>query len=83
MFGILLVVGALIIFLGSPKGALLAAVTIPLALLISFILMWVTDIPVSLLSLGTIDFGIVAYYRLIVSFFFSIFLLPAFLMVIF
>jgi len=66
MFGILLVVGALIIFLGSPKGALLAAVTIPLALLISFILMWVTDIPVSLLSLGAIDFGIVVDSAIVV-----------------
>jgi len=58
-FGVLLVIGVLIIFLGSPRGALLAAVTIPLALLIAFILMWLTDIPVNLLSLGAIDFGIV------------------------
>ena len=59
LFGILLVVGVLIIFLGSPKGALLAALTIPFSLLAAFILMWLTDIPVSLLSLGAIDFGIV------------------------
>ena len=58
-FGILLVVGVLIIFLGSPKGALLATVTIPISLLIAFILMWLTDIPANLLSLGAIDFGII------------------------
>lgn len=58
-FGILLVLAILIIFLGSPKGALLATVTIPLSLLISFILMWLTDIPANLLSLGAIDFGII------------------------
>lgn len=58
-FGILLVLAVLVIFLGSPKGALLATVTIPLSLLISFILMWLTDIPANLLSLGAIDFGII------------------------
>jgi cobalt-zinc-cadmium resistance protein CzcA len=58
-FGILLVIGVLIIFLGSPKGALLATITIPVSLLISFILMRLTDIPANLLSLGAIDFGII------------------------
>ncbi|MDH6357511.1 CusA/CzcA family heavy metal efflux RND transporter [Parabacteroides sp. PF5-9] len=59
LFGILLVIGVLIIFLGSPKGALLATITIPISLLIAFILMWLTDIPANLLSLGAIDFGII------------------------
>ena len=58
-FGILLVIGVLIIFLGSPKGALLATITIPVALLIAFILMWLTNIPANLLSIGAIDFGII------------------------
>jgi cobalt-zinc-cadmium resistance protein CzcA len=58
-FGILLVIGVLMIFLGSPKGALLATVTIPASLLIAFMLMWLTDIPANLLSLGAIDFGII------------------------
>ncbi|MGV8092927.1 MAG: efflux RND transporter permease subunit [Mangrovibacterium sp.] len=58
-FGILLVIGILIIFLGSPKGALLATITIPVSLLMAFILMWLTDIPANLLSLGAIDFGII------------------------
>ncbi|MDL2296511.1 CusA/CzcA family heavy metal efflux RND transporter [Bacteroidales bacterium OttesenSCG-928-C03] len=59
LFGILLVIGVLIIFLGSPRGALLATITIPVSLLIAFILMWLTDIPANLLSLGAIDFGII------------------------
>lgn len=57
-FGMILVISVLIIFLGSWRGALLVAVTIPLSLLIAFILMFVTDIPANLLSLGAIDFGI-------------------------
>jgi heavy metal efflux system protein len=59
LFGILLVVGVLIIFLGSWRGALVIAVTIPLSLLIAFIFMYFTDIPANLLSLGAIDFGII------------------------
>ena len=59
LLGILLVMGILVIFLGSPKGALLATITIPVSLLIAFILMWLTDIPANLLSLGAIDFGII------------------------
>ncbi len=57
-FGMILVVSILIIFLGSWRGALLVAITIPLSLLIAFILMHLTDIPANLLSLGAIDFGI-------------------------
>jgi len=59
LFGILLVVTVLIIFLGSWRGALIAAVAIPLSLLIAFILMHLTNIPANLLSLGAIDFGII------------------------
>lgn len=54
----LLVLLVLILFLGSWRGALLVALTIPLSLLVAFILMKVTDIPANLLSLGAIDFGI-------------------------
>ena len=56
--GMLLVVLVLILFLKSWRGALLVALTVPLALLIAFILMHLTDIPANLLSLGAIDFGI-------------------------
>ena len=56
--GMILVILVLIVFLGSWRGALLVAITIPLALLIAFILMHLTNIPANLLSLGAIDFGI-------------------------
>lgn len=57
--GMILVIFVLIIFLGSWRGALLVALTIPLSLLIAFILMHFTHIPANLLSLGAIDFGII------------------------
>ena len=57
--GMSLVVILLIVFLGSWRGALLVAITIPLSLLIAFILMYFTNIPANLLSLGAIDFGII------------------------
>jgi cobalt-zinc-cadmium resistance protein CzcA len=57
--GVLLVLLVLIIFLRSWKGALVVAITIPLSLLIAFILMHITNIPANLLSLGAIDFGII------------------------
>lgn len=57
--GIVLVIIILIVFLGSWRGALLVAITIPLSLLFAFILMHFTDIPANLLSLGAIDFGII------------------------
>ena len=56
--GMVLVVLVLIVFLGSWRGALLVAITIPISLLIAFILMKLTNIPANLLSLGAIDFGI-------------------------
>jgi cobalt-zinc-cadmium resistance protein CzcA len=55
----ILVIFVLIIFLGSWRGALLVAITIPFSLLIAFILMHFTHIPANLLSLGAIDFGII------------------------
>jgi heavy metal efflux system protein len=58
-FGVLLVILVLILFLGSWRGALIVSITVPLALLIAFILMYVTNIPANLLSLGAIDFGII------------------------
>jgi len=57
--GIFLVLIVLIVFLGSWRGALLVAITIPISLLIAFLLMLVTNIPANLLSLGAIDFGII------------------------
>ncbi len=59
LFGVLLVIGVLIIFLGSWRSALVIAITIPLSLLIAFIFMYFTNIQANLLSLGAIDFGII------------------------
>ncbi|MBN9383937.1 MAG: efflux RND transporter permease subunit [Chitinophagaceae bacterium] len=57
--GMALVIVVLIVFLGSWRGAFIVAITIPLALLVAFILMYFTNIPANLLSLGAIDFGII------------------------
>jgi heavy metal efflux system protein len=65
--GILLVVLTLFIFLGNPKIAFIVALTIPGSLLFALILMKLTDIPISLLSVGAIDFGIIVDGAIIVS----------------
>ncbi len=57
--GMTLVLLVLFAFLGSPRSALIVAITIPLSLLIAFILMSFTNIPANLLSLGAIDFGVI------------------------
>ncbi len=56
--GMSLVTIVLILFLGSVRGALLVALTIPFAMLFAFVLMRFTHVPANLLSLGAIDFGI-------------------------
>ena len=56
--GIILVVLVLLLFLGSVRAALITAVTIPLSLLLAFTVMHHFEIPANLLSLGSIDFGI-------------------------
>jgi heavy metal efflux system protein len=56
--GMILVTLVLLLFLGSPRAALIVAVTIPLSLLTAFIFMHHFNIPANLLSLGAIDFGI-------------------------
>jgi heavy metal efflux system protein len=57
--GLVIVIGVLLLFLGSARAALLTAVTIPLSLLFAFICMYLAGIPANLLSLGAIDFGII------------------------
>ena len=54
----MLVIVILFVFLGNLRGAVIVAVTIPISLLIAFILMKLTGMPANLLSLGAIDFGI-------------------------
>src|SRR5262249_56258895 len=57
--GITLVVLVLIFFLGRPAMALLVALTIPFALMSALVLMYLTGIPIGLLSIGPIDFRII------------------------
>ncbi|QOZ47825.1 CusA/CzcA family heavy metal efflux RND transporter [Bradyrhizobium sp. CCBAU 53340] len=57
--GIALVLVILILFLGSPRSALIVGTTIPFAMVVAFILMRHTGISANLLSLGAIDFGII------------------------
>lgn len=56
--GITLVVLVLILFMGRPAMALLVAATIPFSVLFSLVMMYLVDIPIGLLSIGAIDFGI-------------------------
>src|SRR5471032_2011749 len=57
--GMVLVLVVLGIFLFSVRTALIVAVTIPFALLFSFICLDWRHIPANLLSIGAIDFGII------------------------
>jgi heavy metal efflux system protein len=57
--GMILVLIVLIFFLVSFRAAIIVALTIPLALLFSFIFLHAQNIPANLLSIGAIDFGII------------------------
>jgi heavy metal efflux system protein len=59
MLGITLVVLVLLLFLGRPSMAALVALTIPFSLLVALLLMYISGIPIGLLSVGAIDFGII------------------------
>ncbi len=59
LLGITLVVLVLLLFLGRPPMAALVALTIPFSLLLALVLMYATGIPIGLLSIGAIDFGII------------------------
>ena len=67
LLGITLVVLVLLLFLGRPATALLVAATIPFALLFALLLMYLTNIPIGLLSIGAIDFGIIVDGAVIVA----------------
>src|SRR5436190_948878 len=57
--GILLVVLVLLVFLGSVRMAAIVALTIPFSLLFALVLMYCSEIPIGLLSIGAIDVGII------------------------
>lgn len=59
MEGAFLVVVILYVLLGNLRAGLIAAMAIPLSMLVGFFGMHQTEIAASLLSLGAIDFGIV------------------------
>ena len=57
--GGLIVIFVLVLFLGSFRGGLIVASTIPLSLLFAYILMNIFGVWSNLMSLGAIDFGII------------------------
>ncbi|MGB7548329.1 MAG: CusA/CzcA family heavy metal efflux RND transporter [Terracidiphilus sp.] len=57
--GVVLVSIVLFLFLGNVRGAIVVALTIPFALLFAAICLDLVHIPANLLSLGTLDFGMV------------------------
>jgi cobalt-zinc-cadmium resistance protein CzcA len=57
--GMILVVIVLFLFLGNVRGAIIVALTIPVALLFASICLDLSHIPANLLSLGALDFGMV------------------------
>jgi len=65
--GVGLVCIVLILFIGSPRSALVVAVTIPLSLVAVFILMYFTHMSANLFSLGAIDFGVIVDGAIVVT----------------
>ncbi len=57
--GMILVFIVLLFFLMSFRAAVIVALTIPIALMFSFIFLHARNIPANLLSIGAIDFGII------------------------
>lgn len=57
--GAILVVAVLILLLGNWRGALLVATVIPLSMLFAAILMRVFNVSGNLMSLGSLDFGLI------------------------
>ena len=57
--GIVMVIIILFLFLGSVRGALIVALTIPFSLLFAATCLQLRHIPANLLSLGALDFGMV------------------------
>ncbi|MCE9577064.1 MAG: CusA/CzcA family heavy metal efflux RND transporter [Deltaproteobacteria bacterium] len=58
LLGVLLVTLILVLFLRSIRTGVIVAATIPLALAVAFLLLEGRKVPVNLLSLGAVDFGI-------------------------
>jgi cobalt-zinc-cadmium resistance protein CzcA len=67
LLGITLVLLVLLLFLGRTSMAALVALTIPFSLLFALVLMFLTRIPIGLLSIGAIDFGIIVDGAIIIA----------------
>jgi cobalt-zinc-cadmium resistance protein CzcA len=65
--GVVLVCLILFLFLGSPRVALIAAATIPVALAMVFVLMTLFHMPANLFSLGAVDFGVIVDGAIVVT----------------
>jgi heavy metal efflux system protein len=59
LFGSLLVIVILFLLLGNARAAFITALTIPLSLLVTFVIMKPLNISGNLMSLGALDFGII------------------------
>jgi len=59
VLGAFLVIVVLLLLVGNLRAALITAFTIPLALLLTFILMKLNGVSGNLMSLGALDFGII------------------------
>lgn len=67
LLGVSLVTAVLLFFLGRPSLALLVALTIPFSLLFALVMMNAFGIPIGLLSIGAIDFGIIVDGSVIIA----------------
>ncbi len=65
--GVLLVAVALFLFMGSLRAAIITALVIPISLAITLAVMAVTGDSANLLSIGAIDFGIIADISLVLT----------------
>ncbi|CAI9120203.1 efflux RND transporter permease subunit [Brytella acorum] len=65
--GIGLVLVILTLFLGSPRSAMVTAVTIPLALSTVFVLMHGFGMSANLFSLGAVDFGVIVDGAIVIT----------------
>jgi cobalt-zinc-cadmium resistance protein CzcA len=65
--GVGLVIVVLMLFFGSPRSALVVAVTIPLAVVSIFVLMNASHMSASMLSLGALDFGVIVDGAIVVT----------------
>jgi cobalt-zinc-cadmium resistance protein CzcA len=57
--GIILVIALVFLFMADWRATLIVAIIVPLSLLFAFICMLIKGMPVNLLSLGAVDFGII------------------------